>query len=167
MKKWICVLLLCGAAVVLGRSMPFARHDVAQLVPVEALVVSLENGTIVLDGGDCRGTGATWEDAWEDLLHGAEGTAFLSTTEYIVLSGGAVNLLPKVAWSEELRPAAAVCTSLGNIPEADKTAKYLSAHPSDVTLNHVRAALLQEERIQLPVLVETGGGLRLYGTIDR
>ena len=47
---------LTAAALLLLGGMPFKRSDVARLAPVEALVVSVEQGRVVLDGGDCQGS---------------------------------------------------------------------------------------------------------------
>ena len=166
MKKRIALgLLLLGILAAAGW-LPFQSSDVAQLVPIETLVVSLDDGWIILDGGETLGRGKNWEEAWEDLHHGADGRVFLGTVEQVVLSGAAVELLSETAWNEELRPAATVCTALGSEPDPKEATAYLSAHQGGVTLQQVRAALLKGESIKLPILVETEGGLRLYGTAD-
>ena len=166
MKNSVKLLFMVAAAVLCSGMLPFSRQDVAQLVPIEALVISLDRDRIILDGGKCKGSGTTWEKAWEDFYNAAEGTVFLGTTEYVVLSGGAVKFLPKVAQRTDLRPAAGVCTGLGGSPKAEDAAKYLSAHEIGVTLQQIRAAYLRETRISLPVLIKTEGGLRLYGAED-
>ena len=158
-----------GLAAVLGllALLPFRRTDVAELVPIEALVVAMEHDSVVVDGGECRGCGETWQTAWQDLLNSGNGTVFLGTAEQIVLVGAAVELLPEVAWNEQLRPAAVVCVSPGPAPDVKEAAAYLGSHNGGVTLQQVRMALLQERAIDLPVLVETEGGMRLYGTKNR
>ena len=163
MKNGLKLFLAVAAAVVCSGMLPFTRNDVAQLVPVEALVVSLDNERIVLDGGECRGSGDTWEKAWEGFYQSAEGTVFLGTMEYVVLSGGAVRFLPEIVQRTDLRPAAGVCAGLGETPGAKDAAAYLAAHETGVTLQQVRAAYLRESNVALPVLIETKGGLRLYG----
>jgi len=167
MKKWFGIGILCVALLGLSALLPFERNDVAKLVPVETLVVSVERETIVLDGGECMGRGETWQKAWQDLLQSANGTVFLGTAEQIVLVGTAVNLLPQVVWNEQLRPAAVICVSPGPVPDLKKMTAYLGTHNAGVTLQQVRMALLQEEPVELPVLVETEGGLRLHGTKHR
>ena len=167
MKKWGYLVLLCTVIAAAAAAMPFERNDVAQLVPVEALVIFIEDGELVLDGGDCQGRGKTWETAWRDLKQSAEGTVFLSTAEVVVLSGAAVEVLRDIAWNEELRPAAELYAGLGKTLDPEKVAKYLSAHHAGVPLHQARTALLENRKIILPVLVETEGGLRLYGTGDR
>jgi len=163
MKNGLKLLLAVAAAAVCSGLLPFERNDVAQLVPVEALVISLENDRIVLDGGKCKGSGETWEQAWEDFYSAAEGSVFLGTAEYVVLSGGAVRLLPEVVRHADLRPAAGVCASLGETPDAKDAAAYLAAHETGVTLQQVRAAYLRETSVALPAVIETKGGWRRYG----
>lgn len=166
MKKRIGLAALLLAVIVMAGWLPFQSSDVAQLVPIETLVISMEDGWIILDGGETLGRGKNWEEAWKDLHHGADGRVFLGTVEQVVLSGAAVELLSEAAWNEELRPAATVCTSLGSKPKPKDATAYLSAHNGGVTLQQVRAALLKEETIRLPILVQTEGGLRLYGAKD-
>ena len=158
---------LTAAALLLLGGMPFKRSDVARLAPVEALVVSVEQGRVVLDGGDCQGRGASWEEAWQDLQRGAEGQVFLGTAEQIVLTGSAVELLPQAVNSGALRPAAQVCVCPGPAPDPKQAAAYLSAHKTGVTLQRVQAALQRGESFALPVLMETEGGLRLYAATNR
>ena len=166
MKNKAKVLLAVAAAALCSAMLPFSRQDVAQLVPIEALVISLDQERIVLDGGKCKGSGSSWEEAWEDFYNAAEGTVFLGTTEYVVLSGGAVKFLQEVAQRSDLRPAAGICAGLGEVAKAEDAAKYLSAHEIGVTLQQIRSAKRRNTRILLPVLVETEGGLRLYGAED-
>ena len=167
MKKYAAWIILTAAALLLLGWMPFERSDVARLAPVEALVVSVEQGRVVLDGGDCQGRGATWQEAWQDLRQGAEGQVFLGTAEQVVLTGSAVELLPQVANSGVLRPAAQVCVCPGPAPDPKQAAAYLSAHETGVTLQRVQAALLRGDDFALPVLTETEGGLRLYAAANR
>ena len=166
MKKRIGLGLLLLAIIAAAGWLPFQSSDVAQLVPIETLVISLDDGWVILDGGEALGRGKNWEEAWRDLHHGANGRVFLGTVEQVVLSGAAVELLSDAAWNEELRPAATVCTALGSKPDPKEATTYLSAHNGGVTLQQARAALLKQETIKLPILVQTEGGLRLYGTQD-
>lgn len=165
-KKWSVILFL-GVLAGFASVLPFQSSDVAQLVPVETLVVSMDQGEVVLNGGACQGRGATWQEAWSDLQKGAAGTVFLGTAEQVVLTGGAAELLPDAAWCEGLRPAATVCVCPGPAPEPEEAAAYLGAHNGGVTLQSVQAALLAGEAIELPVLINGEGGLRLHGTRNR
>lgn len=166
MKQIIWVALL-AAAVSLTGLFPFKSNDVADLVPVQALLVDVRDDRVVLDGGDCQGSGVDWTSALEDLRQSGEGTVFLGTAEQIVLSQSATALLPDVIRSADLRPAAVICICDGELPEPEKAAKYLSSHDVGTTIQKVQAIMLRGEGIQLPVLEQTEGGLRLRGTEDR
>lgn len=165
-RVWIW-LSAVAAALALQSLLPFEHTDVAGLVPVEALIVSVENGQIRLKGADCTGTGKTWDEAVTDLHRSAKGTLFLGTAEHVILMGEAESLVLQVAQSEILRPAAEVCRGEGQLPAAKDIAAYLAAHNSGVTLQHVQAAALRGNVPALPVLKQTEGGLRLYGTQNR
>jgi len=167
MIKRVGLLLALLAVLRTTGLLPFHSSDVSQLVPVQALVVSKNGSEIVLDGGQCRGMGADWNSAWEDLHSSANGHVFLGTADHIVLCGAAVDLLPQVIGSRQLRPAASICVCSGEIPKADEAAEYLDAHDGGVTLQQVRALRLRTGAVRLPRLVMTEGGLRLYGTKNR
>ena len=166
MIRRLCVLAILAAALRMTGLLPFETRDVAQLKPVEALVISVDQGELVLQSEACMGRGVSWDAAWEDLKRGADGDLFLGTVEQVVLVGEAADLLSQVAQSDRLRPAAMVCTCPGAAPDPKEAAGYLSAHNSGLTLQQVRAKLLRQETVRLPVLVETEGGLRIYGTHD-
>lgn len=156
-QKWMLLGLLLLAAKL---ALPFSGSDVSELTPVEALVVTREQGQVVVDGGDCRGRGATWAAALQDLRQGADGRAFLSTAEQIVLCGAAAELLEDVIADAKLRPAASVCLCEGEAPAPERAAAFLRKK-SDVTLRRLRAARLRDETVELPVLIQWEGGLRL------
>ncbi len=161
MKRVIWFILL-AAALRMSGLLPFESHDVAQLVPVEALVVSLDGDMVVLDGGDAQGRGGDWQAALADLEQSADGAVFLSTAGQLVLVGRAVKLLPEIVDSGRIRPAAAVCYAAA-APDPEDAADYLSAHECQVTVQRLQAAALRGETVTLPWLMETEGGLRLYG----
>lgn len=167
MIKKIVLLAVLAAALRLSGLLPFESSDVAELVPVRALVVCMQAEKVVLDGGDCHGVGADWNSAWEDLHSSADGHVFLGTADHVVLCGNAVSLLPQVASSRELRPAASVCVCPDSVPDAEEAADYLDAHDGGVTLQQVRALQLRAGTVQLPQLMQTEGGLRLSGTNHR
>lgn len=160
--KRIALFLLLAAALRMSGFLPFESRDVADLVPIQALTVSLDGKTLVLDGGEAQGRGRTWNEALADLDRSAEGDVFLSTAEHLILTGEAVKLLPEIVESGVLRPAAQVCFAPGAPPELSEATAYLSAHETDWTVQRVRAAFLRGETVHLPVLAETEGGLRLY-----
>lgn len=158
------LVVLAALAVVLRVTglLPFQSSDVAELVPVQALVVSMENGKVFLDGGGCLGVGTDWESALEDLNQSAEGHVFLGTADHVVLCGEAVSLLQQIARSEALRPAASLCVCPDGVIDAKSAAEYLNAHDGGVTLRQMRALQLRPGAVELPELIQTQGGLRLY-----
>ena len=167
MIKRLLVLAVLVAALRISGLLPFQTNDVARLKPVEALVVSLQDGQVVLSGGESRGVGPDWDAALEDLRQGAEGTLFLGTAEQVVLCGEAEQLLRQITDSEALRPAAVLCVSPETELDAKAVGDYLSAHNAGLTLQKLRAALLRGEPVELPVLTKEEGGLRLHGATDR
>ena len=162
MIKKLAILAAVAALLKVSGLLPFQTTDVAQLKPVEALVVSVEDGTVLLRSGEAIGVGADWPSALNDLRQGAEGTLFLGTTEQVILCGRAVDLLEQVARSEDLRPGTMVVACGEEQVDPKQAATYLSSHNSGVTLGRVRAAMLRKESVVLQELVNTEGGLRLY-----
>lgn len=165
--KRILLFVLLAAGLRLSGLLPFESHDVATLVPLEALTVSCEQGNIVLDGGACQGSGATFAQALEDLQQGADGAVFLGTAKQVILTGSAIRLLPEVVRSPALRPAAVVVAAHGSPPDPEAASKFLSAHDAGLTIQMVRAAILRDEPVSLPLLKEMKGGFRLYGASHR
>lgn len=163
MIRKLFVLVALAAAFRLSGLLPFQSSDVAELVPVQALVISVEDGEIRLDGGDCLGVGADWDSAWEDLQKSASGHVFLGTVDHVIVCGEGLSLLPKVVESRAFRSAVSVCSASEIVPNAKLAANYLSAHGGSVTLRQLRALRLHPGEVRLPQLAETEGGLRLYG----
>lgn len=161
MRRIIFFLLLAAGLRLFGL-LPFESHDVATLQPVRALVVSLDGGEIVLDGGLCQGRGKTVADALADLDESGEGTVFLRTASHVVLCGKAQSLLYPLVESRALRPAAAVVAAR-TPPDVEEAANYLDAHSGGITIGQVGAAMVRNAPVRLPLLLETKGGLRLYG----
>ncbi len=148
-------LMLCALAVIAAGLLgwlPATQKDVGDLLPVQALVVAVEDGEIVLDGGeDLTGRGTDWAAAMEDLRATAPGEAFFGAAGHVVLLGEAQSLLLDVLGERELRPAAGVYAGDGEI-EAEGAAEFLEAHEGEVTLQDLQAAALEGEPLALPVL---------------
>ena len=159
-KKLIFLVILAGVLRTTGL-LPFRSSDVAELIPVQALVVSQSGDNVVLDGGQCRGIGSDWDSAWNDLKESAEGRVFLQTADHVILCGEAVSLLQQVLESGAFRPAASVCVCTDFVPDAEQAAAYLGAHNSKTTLQQVQALRLRGGKLSLPRLRQTEGGLRL------
>ena len=162
MKTIVFWFLLAAAVLGIGSLLPFQSRDVGQLVPVETLVISLEEDQIQLNGGICEGKGKTWETAWQDLQDGAPGYVFLGTAEQVVFVGGAMRLLQQVAEANALRPAAHVCVSVGQKPKPEAITPFLRTHNSGLTLQQVRAAFKQGRELAMPVLEIKEGEMHLY-----
>lgn len=165
--KRLLLFILLAAALGFAGLLPFERRDVAALEPLEALVVSENQDYVVLDGGSCRGLGRTFSQALEDLHKSGEGTVFLGTVSQVILADSAVKLLPEVVKTPELRPAAALTAARGMTPDPEAAAAYLSAHHPGLTIQQMRTAIVRGQRVTLPVLAETEGGLRLYAAAHR
>lgn len=159
-KKLILLVVLAGILRTTG-ILPFKSSDVAELIPVQALVISQNGSNVVLDGGKCRGIGSDWDSAWKDLKESAEGRVFLQTADHVILCGDAIGLLRQVVESGAFRPAASVCVCPNFVPDAEEAAAYLEAHSSKTTLQQVQTLQLREGKITLPRLLQTEGGLRL------
>ena len=165
MKRLVILTVIAAAAAVSGLN-PFRSTDVAQLLPVQALTVDVYDGEVQLDGGVAKGSGKDLDTALQDMKAAAEGHVFLQTAEYVIVSNRALRLLPQVAQWQALRPATAICVAEGDLPEAEKAAAFLQAHDPGITLQQIHGILLRKETAALPVVKQTEGGLRLYGTTD-
>ena len=160
MKRiWLWLALL--AAVAAFGLFPAQGTDAAELQPAQLLLVSSSGGTLRLetDQGSV-GLGRTLDEAMADLRAGAEGTVFFGTVEHVVVAQSARDLLPRLAASDALRPAAKLYLA-PDLPEAGAAARFLAAHPGALTLQRARAALLYGHTPEPPELLTTEGGLRL------
>ena len=162
MKRiWIWLALL--AAVAAFGMFPAQGTDAADLLPAELLLVEAAGGTLRLetDQGSV-GFGKTLGEAMDDLQPAAKGQVFFGTVEHVVAAQSAAYLLPQLAASNELRPAAKLYLA-PVLPEAADAVEFLAAHPGNLTLQRTRAALLYGRQPEVPRLLTTEGGLRLAG----
>lgn len=160
MKQLALAAALTAAAALFG-FLPFPRRDVAELKPVQTLVVELgEGGTVVLtaDGG-LWGEGAGWEQAVERMEQTCPGHLFLSTAEQVIFVEKAANLVPQAAADTRLRPAANIYLA-DRAPEPETATKYLKTRDGDLTLSKVRTSILQSLPFRLPSLQIDGD--RIY-----
>lgn len=160
-RIWIWIALL-AAALCCGL---FSAHgtDAAELRPAQVLLIDASGGTVraVTDQGTA-GLGATLDEALADLQAGADGAVFFGTVGHVVVSRRAAWLVPALAVARELRPSARLYTA-AELPEASEAAAFLRAHPGESTLQAVHAALLYGQQPEVPLLLQTEGGLRLAG----
>ena len=151
------------AAVAAFGMFPAQGTDAADLLPAQLLLVEASGGTLRLetDQGSV-GFGKTLGEAMDDLQAGAKGQVFFGTVEHVVAAQSAAYLLPQLAASNELRPAAKLYLA-PVLPEAADAVEFLAAHPGNLTLQRTRAALLYGRQPEVPRLLTTEGGLRLAG----
>ena len=162
MKRiWIWLALL--AAVAAFGMFPAQGTDAADLLPAQLLLVEASGGTLRLetDQGSV-GFGKTLGEAMDDRQAGAKGQVFFGTVEHVIAAQSAAYLLPQLAASNELRPAAKLYLA-PVLPEAAEAVEFLAAHPGNLTLQRTRAALLYGRQPEVPRLLTTEGGLRLAG----
>lgn len=156
MKSIIMYLLIAFA--VLAGGLPFEEADTADLVVVRMLAVSEDAyGRVTLCGPDgLRGEGGDFAAAVESLAAHAPGTLFLGACEHLVLTGSSADCLADCAAGGGLRPAVRVYfTDMEQSELArqlETLTEYLSAHPGDVRLSDVRAALYEGTRLDIPRL---------------
>ena len=145
-----------AAGLLLAGELPMETHDAAELLPAELAIFWTEDGRVCArcDNGT-EGSGEDLDAALDDLERAAEGVLFLDTAEHLILCGDIPSLAKQAADCGRLRPAAKVYRT------ADAALDFLWAHPGNVTLGEVRAAMLGAGKAELPELRETERGLRL------
>ena len=161
MKKLAIFLAALGALTLLSR-FGGTSTDAAELRPVQALVIDTQEGLVTLtaDTGDV-GRGVNLNAAFSDLRAGCAGKLFTQTAEHVIVTQKAWYLMPQVSVSGQLRPAAKLYRAAGETRDVRAALAFLQAHPGDLTLSRARAALLQNETPEAPVLAYTEGGFRL------
>lgn len=122
MKKWLWLLL--PAVLLLGR-VEHTGTDISGLDPVELVRVTVSDGVTIETDTGAVGVGSDLEEAVADLHASSPKTVFLDTAQYLLLSGGAEDLLPQLY--ELLRPACRVCIGQGEM-DLTEAAAYLNTH---------------------------------------
>lgn len=134
MKK---VIFLCLAAGCLLLFRGNSGKDLGNLQPVQLVQVTSCNGKLRIrtDTGS-MGQGLSVAEAVEDLQRSADGTVFLETADFLLVTALTARFLPDL--SDFLRPG----TEVARIPsyvDGKSAAKYLSAHHPAVTLRQAKA----------------------------
>ena len=162
MLNKISIALLAAASVVSLCMLPRTGTDAAKLLPAQVLVIAQEDGRITVESDNgVSGSGTTLPDALAAMREGAEGTLFLDTAEHLILCGDIPSLAKQAADCGRLRPAAKVYRTADAALDAETAVDFLRAHPGNVTLGEVCAAMLGAGKAELPELRETERGLRL------
>ena len=105
---------------------PLERINVADLQPVRAVQVSREGDRITLetDLGQ-KGSGESLKDALNNLKRNSVGIVYLKTTEYLLVTNKAENLLVELGGYFGRNTRVYIGNASGQIAE---TAQYLSVH---------------------------------------
>lgn len=122
MKRMIIYALILGAL----WFAPLDRIEIANLEPVEAVWMYLENGNVVLETDtEDKGTGATAEEALADMKENSTGIIYLDTARYLFLGEGGRDRIGEL--SEWLKRSVRLCEwdGIGSLKEV---VKYADAH---------------------------------------
>lgn len=148
MKLLLYIVIL--ASVIL---FPVAGTDVGELLPVEVVAISEEDGivTIRTDTED-SGQGTRLQAAIADLKAGAAGVIYLDTAEYLLLEEGMESWLDTI--ERHLKRSVQVCHAREGI-SLEGIANFLSVHGSNVTLGTV------SNTSKIPIVAEENGRYHL------
>ena len=113
---------------------PIERVDVADLLPIEAVAIYIDEGNIVLETDtENIGRGADVTKALEDMKESTPAVVYLDTAEILIVSQEAKNRVDELR--QYLKPSVGV--SIGDARgQVRETAKYLDVHGKLVKLKH-------------------------------
>lgn len=139
MKKAIFACLAAGCLLLFRGN---AGKDLGNLQPVQLVQVTTCNGKVRIrtDTGS-MGQGMTVPEAVEDLQQGADGTIFLETADFLLVTALTTRFLPDL--SSYLRPGTEVAR-ISSFVDGKTAAKYLSVHHPAATLRQAKADNLME-----------------------
>ena len=131
MKKVILMATIVAIVSAAG-FMPFDGTDIAELHPVEVLIVSRNGNDLILEtDSGMHGTGKGVQEALLDLKNSTSGNIFLDTVNYLLVAPDCVDKIASL-W-DYIRPACQVYSFKGE-GEYSKIGKYLKTHPSEATV---------------------------------
>lgn len=105
---------------------PVRPADVGELEPIQAVWVTVENETVILQTDtEDGGTGATVKEALEDMKLHSEGIVYLDTAQFLLVSENAIDRITEV--EPFLKGSVKVCLWDGE-GEITDAAKYMQAH---------------------------------------
>lgn len=138
MKRWLWYAAAVALILAVG-SESFAGTDVAELQPVQTLLITKKDGQIRVesDTGD-YGEAGTLAGAFEDMKTAASSEIFLDTAEYLLIAPECTPLLPELIGS--LRPSCCLCLAEGG-PDLAQAGRFLKTHGLDFTLMDYRAGI--------------------------
>ena len=119
--KWFLYSVILAFALLT----PVDRLDVAKLEPVEAVVVYMEDGQVVLQTDtDDIGRGTTAAEALEDMKKNTPSVIYLDTAEYLLVAENAQGQGQQLR--EYLKPSVLVETYRGG--SVKKATQYAEVH---------------------------------------
>ena len=129
MVKRIIIYILAAAATMFA---PVKGSDVGNLIPVELVFVSVEDGMLMIetDTGN-TGKGKTTEEAIRNLHDTAEGQIFLDTADYLLVEETAVPYISQIG--SVLKKSVRVCLAEKGLDLVQASA-YLAEHRPNETL---------------------------------
>ena len=150
--------LVCGvvlmATVLLMNYEGAPGIDIGKLEPSRVLMVVDQAGVVKISTDlGLRGGGKDMVAAMDDMKQGAEGTVFLDTTEYLLLTPQAVDQLDEL--DEFLRNSCQVCV-VREVEELSAAGEYLAVHDPGVTMRD-----WNKGKCDLPILYMEGDRMKL------
>lgn len=117
---------------------PLNRIEIANLEPIEAVWMHLENNAVVLktDTED-EGIGATVEEALADMKQNSTGMIYLDTARYLFIDEEAQERIGEIA--DYLRRSVRLCKWDG-IGSLQEVVKYVDAHKIGETLQNWKSS---------------------------
>lgn len=105
---------------------PCERMDVAKLLPIEAVAVYMEEGSVVLETDtEDKGRGGNAKEALQNLKDITPAVVYLDTAEYLLVSEEAANCVEELRSFLKPSVKVCVCEASGRVKTA---AKYLEVH---------------------------------------
>ena len=112
---------------------PLNRVEIANLKPVQAVWMHLENGNVVLltDTED-MGAGASVKDALSNMKQKSNGIVYLDTAEYLFVASSAIERILDVR--PYMKPSVRLCVWDGE-GEFKDAVQYVDSHKIGIKLN--------------------------------
>ena len=158
MKKLLWILLALAVLAYFGL-LPFHASDVAQLLPVETVIVTRSGTQYRVDvGAGVEGVGDSVRAALDALREHASGIVFFQTAEQVVVSEEATDAVEEIVTDEQFRPSAGLYRTDETALRAHDLTPYFRTRHTPLTVGRARAALTEGAPVCLPLLVRADGG---------
>lgn len=138
---------------------PVEHLNVGELIPVQVVAISEENGWTVIetDTGD-KGIGANAQKALKNLKDTASGKIYLDTAEYLLLGKNTAKAAEDLR--SELKPSVKLCKTAKSL-DLKETAKFLNTHGKLTKLKD------WNKDTELPVLSTFGDALIFLKKVEK